>query len=125
MFHTLVVEDNATFRQILLNLLSYRFPFMDIDEAESGEDALEKMKAHLPNLVFLDIRLPGENGLELTRKIKRVYPDTVIIITCDHVDKSPMFKLFSLKKRGMHCGRCPENCNVRRFKRGVNRGRSQ
>ena len=84
MFNTLVVEDNATFRQILLNLLSYRFPFMDIDEAESGDDALEKIKARLPNLVFLDIRLPGENGLELTRKIKSAYPDTIIIILTNY-----------------------------------------
>jgi DNA-binding NarL/FixJ family response regulator len=84
MFNTLVVEDNATFRQILLNLLRYRFPFMGIDEAESGDDALEKIKARLPNLVFLDIRLPGENGLELTRKIKSAYPDTIIIILTNY-----------------------------------------
>ena len=84
MFNTLVVEDNATFRQILLNLLKYRFPFMGIDEAESGEDALEKIKVRLPNLIFIDIRLPGENGLELTRKIKGAYPDTIIIILTNY-----------------------------------------
>ena len=84
MFNTLVVEDNATFRKILLNLLSYRFPFMDIDESESGEDALNKIKARVPDLIFLDIRLPGENGLELTRKIKSVYPDTIIVILTNY-----------------------------------------
>ena len=80
MFNTLIVEDNADFRKILLNLLRYQFPSMVLDEAESGEVALEKIKGHLPDLVFLDIRLPGENGLELTRKIKRSYPETIVVI---------------------------------------------
>ena len=80
MFNTLIVEDNADFRKILLNLLHYQFPSMVLDEAESGEVALEKIKGCHPNLVFLDIRLPGENGLELTRKIKRSYPETVVVI---------------------------------------------
>ena len=84
MFNTLVVEDNANFRQILLNLLSYRFPSMDIDEAGNGEDALDKIKERLPNLIFIDIRLPGENGLELTRKIKSFSPDTIVVILTNY-----------------------------------------
>ena len=80
MFNTLIVEDNADFRQILLNLLHYQFPSMVLDEADSVEVALEKIKRRLPNLVFLDIRLPGENGLELTRKLKCSYPETIIVI---------------------------------------------
>lgn len=55
---------------------------MDISEAGDGEEALRKIKAHLPDLIFIDIKLPGENGLELTKKIKADYPDiTVIILT--------------------------------------------
>jgi len=53
---------------------------MDISEAADGEEALEKIKAHLPDLIFMDIKLPGESGLELTKKIKADSPQMVIII---------------------------------------------
>jgi CheY-like chemotaxis protein len=53
---------------------------MIITEAVDGEEALRKIDTLLPNLIFMDINLPGENGLELTRKIKATYPETPIII---------------------------------------------
>jgi DNA-binding NarL/FixJ family response regulator len=53
---------------------------MDILEAGNGEEALKKIKAHPPDLIFMDIELPGEKGLELTKKIKAAYPDIIIII---------------------------------------------
>ncbi len=84
MFNTLVVEDNKTFRQILINLLSYQFPSMVLNEAGSGEEALAKINDHDPNLVFIDIRLPGENGLELTKKIKATHPEAIIIILTNY-----------------------------------------
>ncbi len=84
MFNTLVVEDNITFRQILINLLSYQFPSMVLDEAGSGEEAIAKINDRHPNLVFIDIRLPGENGLELTKKIKATHPETTIVILTNY-----------------------------------------
>lgn len=80
MYRTLVVEDNATFRQILVNLLSYQFPFMEVAEAEDGIEALKIINDFSPNIVFFDIKLPGESGLELTRKVKIAYPDIVVVI---------------------------------------------
>ena len=53
---------------------------MDIFEATDGEEALQKIKTLLPDLVFMDIKLPGESGLELTKKIKTQYPNIIIII---------------------------------------------
>ncbi len=80
MARTLLVEDNVTFRQSLKETLHSRFPLMDIIEAGDGVEALEKIKRSLPDLIFMDIKLPGENGLSLTRKIKIEYPDVVIVI---------------------------------------------
>ena len=40
----------------------------------------EKIEALHPHLIFMDIRLPGENGLEVTRKVKARYPKTIVII---------------------------------------------
>jgi DNA-binding NarL/FixJ family response regulator len=53
---------------------------MEIFEATNGEEALKKIDRLLPDLVFMDIKLPGENGLELTIKIKTQYPNIIVII---------------------------------------------
>jgi DNA-binding NarL/FixJ family response regulator len=77
---TLIVEDSAIYRKLLKETLHSRFPSMEIIEAEDGEEAMQKMSAHPPDLIFMDIKLPGENGLELTGKIKANYPDVIVII---------------------------------------------
>jgi len=76
----LIVEDNIFFRELLKETLNSRFPSVDVFEASDGKEALQKIETHLPNLIFMDIKLPEESGLELTKKIKARYPDVVIII---------------------------------------------
>lgn len=84
MFKTMLVEDNPSFRQLLKNHLQDQFPSMKIIEAADGIEALQKIDSHPPNLIFMDIQLPGENGLELTRKIKADHPEIIIIILTSH-----------------------------------------
>ncbi|HYA91647.1 MAG TPA: response regulator transcription factor [Thermodesulfobacteriota bacterium] len=84
MFKTILVEDSFSFRQIVKINLQDQFPSMDIVEAADGVEALQKIEAHPPNLIFMDISLPGENVLELTRKIKANHPDVIIIILTSH-----------------------------------------
>ena len=80
MLKILIVEDNPTFRQSLKEIFSERFPSVLVEEAADGKEALEKVEGFSPHLVFMDIRLPGENGLAVTRKIKARYPSVIIII---------------------------------------------
>lgn len=80
MCKTLIVEDNATFRNSFKELLGARFPSMAVEEAGNGEEALRKIDALVPDIVFMDIKLPGENGLLVTRRIKTRYPDIIVII---------------------------------------------
>jgi YesN/AraC family two-component response regulator len=80
MFKTLIVEDNVPFRQSLKAVLDTEFPSMDIAEAANGTEALEKVNTFSPDLIFMDIKLPGINGLELTKKIKGDNASIVIII---------------------------------------------
>ena len=80
MFKTLLVEDNAAFRQSLKEMLSERFPTLAVEEAEGGEVAMQKVESLLPHLIFMDIKLPDANGLEITRKIKKRYPTIQVII---------------------------------------------
>jgi DNA-binding NarL/FixJ family response regulator len=79
---TLIVEDSAMFRQLFKETLCSEFPSMEVLEAASGEEAFQKIETFSPDLAFMDIELPGENGLKVTQKIKDLYPDiTVVILT--------------------------------------------
>ena len=79
-FKVLIVEDCALFRQLLKEKLQFQFPSIEIHEAINGEEALQKIEVSPPNLIFMDIRLPGENGLDLTKQIKVRYPFIIIIL---------------------------------------------
>lgn len=80
MFKILIVEDSTIFRKLLKETLHSRFPSMELFEAADGEEALQRIEASVPNLIFMDIKLPGESGLDLTKKIKNQYPNIIIII---------------------------------------------
>jgi len=84
MFKTLLVEDNVIFRESLRDSLQLKFPSIEIAEAGNGAEALEKISSLSSNLIFMDIRLPGQSGLELTEKIKKLHPDIVIIILTNY-----------------------------------------
>lgn len=80
----LIVEDNAFFLQFLKETMHLRSPLIDILEAANGEEAMQKIKTLSPDAIFMDLRLPGENGLELTKKIKAQYPDIVVVILTNY-----------------------------------------
>jgi DNA-binding NarL/FixJ family response regulator len=82
MFKILLVEDNANLRQSLKNIIQMQFPSMVIEEAGDGIEALRKVHTLLPDLVFMNIGLPGESGIEVTKRIKKDFPGiTVVILT--------------------------------------------
>ena len=80
MLRVLLVEDNHIFREAFKNTLYDHFPSMTIDEAASSDEALQRINATPPHLIFMDIHLPGLNGLELTRRIKPDFPNINIAI---------------------------------------------
>ncbi len=77
---TLLVEDNATFRQMTKDILLARFPSMSIAEAANGKEALKEINCDCPEVILMDIKLPGKSGLELTREIKSRRPHIIVII---------------------------------------------
>ncbi len=79
-FRTLIVEDNPLFRQTIADIIATQFPSIVLEEAADGKTALEKIEDAAPDLVFMDIKLPGENGLHLTEHIKRKHPEIVVAV---------------------------------------------
>ena len=80
MCRTLIVEDNDIFRQSLKEMLLSRFPGMHIVEAVDAVEAVEKASRAFPDLIFIDIKLPDGNGLELTREMRRDHAGAHIAI---------------------------------------------
>ncbi len=84
MLRVLIVEDNRIFREAFKKGLLDYFPFMVIEEAGNGDEALQKIKGGPPDLIFMDIRLPGVNGLQLAQRVKKDFPNINIAIMTDY-----------------------------------------
>ena len=80
MLRALIVDDYRFFREFFKARLLEHFPSMIIHEAINGKEALEKITRMPPHLIFMDICLPGLNGLQLTRKIKTDFPNIKIAV---------------------------------------------
>ncbi len=84
MLKVLIVDDNASFRGSFRDLLSQQLPEVVVLEAADGTEALEQMRRTAPDLAFIDIELPGENGLDLTRKLRGRHVEMPIAIITNY-----------------------------------------
>jgi len=84
MDQAVIIEGNPLFRQALESAFHSRSPSMEVVSVGNGQKAIELMETFSPDLVFINVKLPNENGLELTRKIKSRHPDATVIIVSSH-----------------------------------------
>jgi len=80
MLKVMIVEENIFFREMLRDWLLAQYPSTEVIEAGSGEAALKRLGSDGFDLIFMDIHLPGENGLETTRKIKARWQDLPVTV---------------------------------------------
>jgi DNA-binding NarL/FixJ family response regulator len=76
----LVVDDQAPFRAIARQVVELTPGFEVVGEAESGEDAVRVALEVGPEVVLMDINLPGINGIEATRRILAATPGTRVVL---------------------------------------------
>lgn len=76
----LIVDDNVAFRKTLKHIILSRFASCRVSEAEDGQSAFRKTGEESPALIFMDLRLPGENGLQLTKRIKASFPHVAVVM---------------------------------------------
>ena len=86
MTKVLVAEDNMHFRRAIVETLSGAIPDLQVEEAISGQETLDKAEKFDPSLIIMDIRLPNASGLDLAHKIKAQHPSThiAILTSYDH-----------------------------------------
>ncbi|WP_045224766.1 response regulator [Methyloterricola oryzae] len=80
----LIVDDNQQFHDCLREHLQTRNPGMRIESAWEGADLAARLDRLRPDVLFLDIKLPDSNGIELARQVRRVYPDMPVVIMTAH-----------------------------------------
>ncbi len=78
-YKVMIVDDHFIFRNGLKDLLEEIPEAEVIGEASSGSEFLELLSSHEPDIVFMDIKMPGMNGIETTRKALEEYPGLKIL----------------------------------------------
>ena len=120
----LLVDDHALFREGLISLLSYQDDFTVVGEAEDAESALEQAHALQPDIVLMDVELPGEDGkdgVSTTRRLKTEMPAVTVVMLTVRDDSQTLFEAI---KAGAH-GYLVKNVRSRELLeqlRGVARG---
>ena len=87
----LIVDDHGIVRAGIRSLLEDDTSIEVVGEAENGEEAIEKAKQLKPDLVLMDIAMPGMNGIEATRRIKEEFPNIYVLILTMHDDEEFFF----------------------------------
>ena len=91
----LLVEDNHVFRDTLELLLGLREEVEVVGSVEHGGEAATLVEQLRPDVVLLDYRLPGMNGLEVTRAVHGASPDTAVVCLTASVSKREVDELYA------------------------------
>ena len=82
----LIVEDHEKVRRALRKLLEVKFSQYQVIEASSGEEAVTLTLAEAPQLIIMDITLPGMSGIEATRRIRATSSSPPVVMFTVHED---------------------------------------
>ena len=89
----LLADDHVTVRQGLKMLIDSQDDMTVVSEASDGTAAVEQARTIRPDVVVMDISMPGMNGLVATRTLKQIQPDSVIVILTRHGDDAYLQEL--------------------------------
>lgn len=95
----LLVDDHALFREGLISLLSYQDDFTVVGEAEDAESALAQARALKPDIVLMDVELPGDDGITATQRLKFELSNVTVVMLTVRDDSQT---LFAAIKAGAH-----------------------
>jgi len=96
----LVADDHPVFRKGLRALLTSLRDVTVIGEAADGEQAVRLAADHEPDIVVMDINMPGVNGVEATRRITAAHQDTAVLILTMFDDNDSVFAAMRAGARG-------------------------
>jgi DNA-binding NarL/FixJ family response regulator len=83
----LIIDDTASMRLLVKHYLRRNESVIVVGEASDGVEGLKKVQEYKPDVVILDVSLPGESGIEISRKIKSLLPGSFVYL-CSAYDLS-------------------------------------
>lgn len=87
----LLVDDHSVVRMGLAAYFSTLPDIQVVGEAESGAEAVQFVEQHAPDVVVMDLLMPGMDGVEATRQIKKMSPRTQVLVLTSHHDDEHIF----------------------------------
>lgn len=96
----LIADDHEVVRRGLRNLLETQPNWEVVGEAITGRQAVEEAKRLSPDLIIMDISMPEMNGLEATRQIYKIAPDTQVLILSIHENEQLVHEVLEAGARG-------------------------
>ena len=116
-----IVEDNDQLRGTLAKLIGRTEGFRFVSDYASAEDALAGLPKVKPDVVLMDINLPGINGVECVRKLKQILPTTQVMMLTVYEDTENIFKALAAGANGYMLKRTPTKeliAAIREMQRG-------
>lgn len=96
----LIVDDHAILREGIRALLKLSPDIEVVGEAGDGLEAISKVRELTPDIVLMDIAMPGLGGLEATQEIHKQYPDSRVVILSQHDDSEYVFPILKAGAAG-------------------------
>jgi DNA-binding NarL/FixJ family response regulator len=96
----LLADDHSILREGLRMLLDRQDEFAVVGDASNGREAVEMAEKHDPDVVIMDLAMPGLNGIEATRRITARSPRTAVVILSMHSDESYILRSLKAGARG-------------------------
>ena len=96
----LIVDDHPVVRRGLHSILGDAKDLQVVGEASNGSEALKQVGALKPDVVLMDIRLPGADGVQITRRVRREYPEAKIIILTTYDDDQHLYNAIEAGAHG-------------------------
>ena len=86
MFKLLIVDDEKITRDSLVEFIDWVCLGIDqVDVAENGVQAMEKIRANPPDIILTDVKMPHMNGIDLAYRLKQIQPECLVEIGRAHV----------------------------------------
>ena len=109
MFSVSIVEDNDQLRATLARLLNRAEGFRCVSQHPDAESALAALPAERPEVVLVDINLPGMNGVELVRRLKQAAPQILAVMLTAYEDTENIFNALAAGAAGYLLKRAPRS----------------